>query len=75
MPARGFGVEQMVVSCMRSLPAASKDGVRPQWPKIRANIAATAPEPRPVPALRPRPPAPPPSNWPLNQLRTYERRY
>ena len=32
------------------LPAASKGGVRPPWPKIRANIAATAPEPWPVPA-------------------------
>jgi hypothetical protein len=35
------------------LPAASKGGVRPPWPKIRANIAATAPELWPVPALRP----------------------
>jgi hypothetical protein len=43
MPARGFGVEQVAVSCMRSLPAVSKGGVRPQWPKIRANTAAPAP--------------------------------
>ena len=39
------------------LPAASKGGVRPQWPKIRANIAATASPSgtSPPPALPPGP--------------------
>jgi len=55
-------------------PCRLESGVRPQWPKIRANTAATARN-RGRPAFRPPPPAPPPSIRPLNQLRNLERRH